>query len=119
MRKNNPRKKINETLLHSRLLRWTLHQYDTGTRIRADFPLRAVLELSNSLTYSGISFEPSIFAEHISADKSFYRMSISALFDNETLSDYFYQENANEVTASRARLDGTAQLGQCRQTLVI
>ena len=100
-------------------LRWKLHQYDNGTSIRADFPLRAVLDLSNNLTYSGISFEPSLFAEHISADKSFYRMSVSALFGNETLSDYFYQVNADEVTANRAQFDAKGGLMALRSSVSI
>jgi MipA family protein len=100
-------------------LRWKLHQYDNGTSIRADFPLRAVLDLSDSLNYSGISFEPTLFAEHISADNSFYRVSVSALIGNETLTDYFYQVKADEVMANRPQFDAKGGLMTLRSSVSV
>jgi len=97
-------------------LRWTLQQSDNSS-IRADFPLRAVLDIEDRFNYSGVSFEPSLFAEYISADKAFYRISAGALFGNEQLTDYFYQVNADEVTPWREHYNAKGGLIALRSSV--
>ncbi|NRQ43131.1 MipA/OmpV family protein [Rheinheimera sp. YQF-2] len=82
-------------------LRWTLSEDVFGARVRADFPLRAVFDLSNSLNYNGVSFEPGLYADITTAKGTFYALGASAVFGSEKLSDYFYQVSAADVTPNR------------------
>lgn len=91
-------------------LRWTLSDDVSGARLRADFPLRAVFDLSNSLKYNGVSFEPGLYADITTAANTFYALGVSALFGSEKLSDYFYQVAAADVTAQRPLFDAKAGL---------
>lgn len=97
-------------------LRWTLQQNDNSS-IRADFPLRLVLDVEDRFSYSGVSFEPALFTERVSRDKAFYRLSVSALFGNEQLADYFYQVNASEVTPWRAQYNAKGGLIALRSSV--
>ena len=91
-------------------LRWTLSEDMLGARLRADFPLRAVFDLSNSLKYNGVSFEPGLYADITTAGNTFYALGVSALFGSEQLSDYFYQVSEADVTAQRPFYDAQAGL---------
>lgn len=91
-------------------LRWTLSEDFFGARVRADFPLRAVFDLDDSLRYSGVSFEPGLNADLITAAQTFYSVGVSALFASEKLSDYFYQVSEADVTAQRPLYDAQAGL---------
>lgn len=100
-------------------LRWTLSEDVFGARVRADFPLRAVFDLEDSLRYSGVSFEPTIIADLTTAAKVFYSVSVSALFGNEKLTDYFYQVAEADVTAQRPFYDAKAGLIALRSSASI
>lgn len=91
-------------------LRWTLSEDFFGATVRADFPLRAVFDLDDSLRYSGVSFEPGLNADLITAAQTFYSFGVSALFGNERLNDYFYQVSEADVTAQRPFYDAQAGL---------
>lgn len=95
-------------------LRWTLSEDVLGARIRADFPLRAVFDLDDSLRYSGVSFEPGLNADLITVTQTFYSVGVSALFASEKLSDYFYQVSQADVTAQRPFYDAQAGLMSLR-----
>ena len=97
-------------------LRWTLIETD-DTSIRADFPLRGVMDVEDSFSYSGVSFEPTLFTERVSRDKAFYRFSVSALFGNEKLADYFYQVNSEDVTPWREQYDAKGGLIALRSSV--
>lgn len=91
-------------------LRWTLSEDFLGARVRADFPLRAVFDLEDSLRYNGVSFEPGLNADFITAAQTFYSFGISALIGSEKLTDYFYQVAEADVTSGRPFYDAKAGL---------
>ncbi|KKO46502.1 hypothetical protein WG68_04075 [Arsukibacterium ikkense] len=91
-------------------LRWTLSDNIWGSRLRLDMPLRAVFDLDDGLRYSGVSFEPALFADVITANELAYTFGISALFGSDKLTDRFYQVTAQYVTADRPEFDAAPGL---------
>ncbi len=91
-------------------LRWTLSDNIWGSRVRLDLPLRAVFDVEDGLRYSGVSFEPALFADVISANELAYSFGISALFGSEKLTDRFYQVTEQYATADRQAFDANPGL---------
>lgn len=86
-------------------LRWTISDNIWGSRLRLDLPVRAVFDIEDGMRYSGISFEPALFADVTTADDLSYTFGISALFGSEKLTDRFYQVADQFATLSRSEFD--------------
>ena len=86
-------------------LRWTISDNVWGSRLRLDLPVRAVFDIEDSMRYSGISFEPALFADVTTDDKLSYTFGVSALFGSEKLTDRFYQVAARYATDLRPEFD--------------
>jgi len=86
-------------------LRWTISDNIWGSRLRLDLPVRAVFDIEDGMRYSGISFEPALFADVTTADDLSYTFGISALFGSEKLTDRFYQVADQFATSSRSEFD--------------
>ena len=86
-------------------LRWTISDNIWGSRLRLDLPVRAVFDIEDGMRYSGISFEPALFADVTTADDLSYTFGISALFGSEKLTDRFYQVADHFATSSRSEFD--------------
>ncbi|MBV2129862.1 MipA/OmpV family protein [Arsukibacterium indicum] len=86
-------------------LRWTISDNIWGSRLRMDLPVRAVFDIEDGMRYSGISFEPALFADVTTADDLSYTIGISALFGSEKLTDRFYQVPDQFATFSRPEFD--------------
>tara|TARA_R110002126_G_scaffold160458_9_gene308112 strand:+ start:9471 stop:10310 length:840 start_codon:yes stop_codon:yes gene_type:complete len=86
-------------------LRWTISDNIWGSRLRFDMPLRATFDVEDGMRYSGISFEPALYADVITAKELAYSFGVSALFGSEKLTDRFYQVAEQYVTAGRPFFD--------------
>jgi len=71
-------------------LRWYIGADDKGGRLRADFPLRAVLDLSDRLAYQGLSFEPKLTYERHAGRGWRYAASAGAIFGDTRFSRVLY-----------------------------
>ena len=70
-------------------LKWHLGQAGNG-RLRAEFPLRGVFDLDDSLNHKGVAFEPRLIYEWRGAGGWRYGTTVGALFGNRRLADTFY-----------------------------
>jgi MipA family protein len=100
-------------------LRWQLSDDFLGSQVKADFPLRAVFDVSNAMRYSGVSFEPQLRVNVNQASDWFYSLSVSALFGSERLTDYFYAVPEAYVSAQRTQFDAQAGFIALRSSLLI
>jgi outer membrane protein len=87
-------------------LKWNIGRW-AGGRLRAEFPLRGVFDLSDSLARRGLAFEPELAWER-RADRWTWAGSIGGLFADRSLANTFYGVAPSEVTAERAAWDGRA-----------
>lgn len=69
--------------------KWNLGRYVDG-RLRAEFPLRGVFDVSDSFRQKGVSFEPRLIWERRVRDGWSYNASIAALIGDRKLNDTFY-----------------------------
>jgi MipA family protein len=81
-------------------LKWRLGAAPGGGRLTAEFPLRAVFDLSDKGAYRGVSFEPRLVYAH-QAGPWRYGASVGAIVANTRLAQTFYQVNAAEAIAGR------------------
>jgi outer membrane protein len=86
-------------------LRWTISDSIFGSRVRLDLPLRAVFDIEDGMRYSGISFEPALFADVVTDHNLSYTFGVSALFGSEKLTDRFYQVVEQYATIERPFYD--------------
>ena len=86
-------------------LRWTISDNIWGSRVRLDMPVRGVFDIEDSMRFSGVSIEPALFADVITANNLAYSFGISALFGSEKLTDRFYQVTEQFVTSVRPEFD--------------
>lgn len=100
-------------------LRWTISDNIWGSRLRLDVPVRAVFDIEDSMRFSGISFEPALFADVITANELAYSFGVSALFGSEKLTDRFYQVAEQYVTAERPLFDAKPGLIAMRTSAAI
>ena len=70
-------------------LKWNLGDGPAGSRMRAEFALRGVFDLSDGLGGKGTSFEPKLIYEN-SLGAWRYSTSIAAVSGNRRLTDTFY-----------------------------
>jgi MipA family protein len=81
-------------------LKWRLGAAPDGGRLTAEFPLRAVFDLSDKGAYRGVSFEPRlVYAQQAGPWR--YGASVGAILADTRLAQTFYQVNAAEAIAGR------------------
>lgn len=82
-------------------LKWNLGSGPGGGRWRAEFPLRAVLDLSDGAAHRGTSFEPRLVFEREARDGWRYSASAGAVMADSKLARTFYEVSPGDVTALR------------------
>ena len=88
-----------------------------GGRWKLDIPLRGVFDLSNSLAYQGLIFEPKITLFGITSGGLGYGLSASAAVGNRKLTDHFYGVAPIYANASRAAYEAKPGLVSTRLEL--
>ncbi|MAA94408.1 MAG: hypothetical protein CML21_07815, partial [Rheinheimera sp.] len=86
-------------------LRWTISDNIWGSRLRLDMPVRAAFDVEDGMRYTGVSFEPSLFADVTTSRGLSYTFGTSALFGSEKLTDRFYQVAEQFATNERPEFD--------------
>jgi MipA family protein len=90
-------------------LKWRLGATPDGGRLTAEFPLRAVFDLSDSAAHRGVSFEPRLaYARQSGLWR--YGASAGALFADTRLARTYYQVDAAEAIAGRPAYDAQSGL---------
>ena len=90
-------------------LKWDLGAGPAGGRLSAEFPARAVLDLSDQAAHRGWSFEPKLTYSRRSDSGWRYSTSVSAIVADTRLAQTFYEVRSSEATAMRPAY--TAQSG--------
>jgi outer membrane scaffolding protein for murein synthesis (MipA/OmpV family) len=90
-------------------LKWDLGAVPAGGRLNAEFPARAVLDLSDKAAHRGWSFEPKLTYSRRSDSGWRYSASISAIVADTRLAQTFYEVRSSEATTLRPAY--TAQSG--------
>ncbi len=83
-------------------LKWNLGDAPAGGRWRAEFPLRAVFDLSDKAAHRGLSFEPKLVFDGKPIDGWRYSASVSAIVADRKLARTFYEVTPAEATAQRS-----------------
>jgi MipA family protein len=91
-------------------LRWHIGTDDKGGRLRADFPLRAVLDLSDRLAYQGLSFEPKLTYERHPGSRWRYATSAGAIFGDARFAGVLYGVDPAYATPERPAYEAQAGL---------
>lgn len=81
-------------------LKWQLGAGPANGRLRADFAVRGVFDLSDGFSNKGISFEPKLVYERASGPWR-YSTSVGLIMANQKLADNFYGVAPVYATASR------------------
>ncbi len=71
-------------------LKWNLGSLGPGSRLRAEFPVRGVFDVSNSFDAKGLAFEPELQYDQRNATGWSYNASVGALAGNRRLNETFY-----------------------------
>jgi MipA family protein len=82
-------------------LKWNLGSAPGGGRWRAEFPLRAVFDLSDGASNRGLSFEPELVYEREAKGAWRYSASVGAIVADSKLARTFYEVSSTEATALR------------------
>jgi outer membrane scaffolding protein for murein synthesis (MipA/OmpV family) len=82
-------------------LKWDLGAWPGGGRLSAEFPARAVLDLSDKGAHRGWSFEPKLTYSSRSDSGWRYSASVSAIVADTRLAQTFYEVRSAEATAMR------------------
>jgi outer membrane protein len=82
-------------------LKWDLGAGPAGGRLSAEFPARAVFDLSDKAAHRGWSFEPKLTYSRRSASGWRYSASVSAIVADTRLAQTFYEVRRSEATAMR------------------
>lgn len=82
-------------------LKWNLGTAPGGGTWRAEFPLRAVFDISDGAAHRGMSFEPELVYERRTSGGWRYNASIGAIVGDNKLASTFYQVTAAEATLAR------------------
>jgi outer membrane protein len=90
-------------------LKWNLGAGPAGGSLRAELPLRAVFDISDSFAHRGLSFEPELVYDRRSQGGWRYSASIGAIVADRKLARTFYEVSAAEATLARPAY--TAQSG--------
>lgn len=91
-------------------LRWHIGADDKGGRWRADFPVRAVLDLSDRLAYRGVSFEPRLTYERHPSGRWRYAASAGAIIGDARIADVVYGVDPAYATTDRPAYEARAGL---------
>ncbi len=91
-------------------LKWNLGEGPGNGRWRAEFPLRAVFDLSDGAAHRGLSFEPKLIFERRSPSGWAYSASVSAIVADRKLARTFYEVTPAEATAQRAAYSASSGL---------
>ena len=82
-------------------LKWDLGAGPAGGRLSAEFPARAVLDLSDEAAHRGWSLEPKLTYSNRTAGGWRYSASVSAIVADTRLAQTFYEVRSSEATAAR------------------
>ena len=82
-------------------LKWDLGAGPAGGRLSAEFPARAVLDLSDKAAHRGWSLEPKLTYSNRTAGGWRYSASVSAIVADTRLAQTFYEVRSSEATAMR------------------
>jgi outer membrane scaffolding protein for murein synthesis (MipA/OmpV family) len=82
-------------------LKWNLGAGPAGGRLSAEFPARAVLDLSDEAAHRGWSLEPKLTYSNRTASGWRYSASVSAIVADKRLAQTFYEVRSSEATAAR------------------
>ena len=82
-------------------LKWDLGAAPGGGRLGAEFPVRAVLDLSDKAAHRGWSFEPKLTYSRRSDSGWRYSASVSAIVADTRLAQTFYEVRSSEATVMR------------------
>lgn len=82
-------------------LKWNLGAGPAGGSLRAELPLRAVFDISDSFAHRGLSFEPELVYDRRSQAGWRYSASIGAIVADRKLARTFYEVSAAEATLAR------------------
>ena len=82
-------------------LKWDLGAGPAGGRLSAEFPARAVLDLSDKAAHRGWSLEPKLTYSNRTAGGWRYSTSVSAIVADTRLAQTFYEVRSSEATAAR------------------
>jgi outer membrane scaffolding protein for murein synthesis (MipA/OmpV family) len=82
-------------------LKWNLGSGPAGGRLSAEFPARAVLDLSDEAAHRGWSLEPKLTYSNRTASGWRYSASVSAIVADKRLAQTFYEVRSSEATAAR------------------
>lgn len=82
-------------------LKWNLGSGPAGGHLSAEFPARAVLDLSDEAAHRGWSLEPKLTYSNRTASGWRYSASVSAIVADKRLAQTFYEVRSSEATAAR------------------
>jgi len=92
-------------------LKLRLARFDAQSGLRADLPLRAVMEVRGGVRHQGYTFEPRLVYERRSLDgKWVFDTQLSAVVGDAKINRYFYEVRPEYATASRAAYSADAGL---------
>jgi outer membrane scaffolding protein for murein synthesis (MipA/OmpV family) len=83
-------------------LKWNLGAAPGNGRWRAEFPVRGVFDLSDSLAHKGGVFEPELIFERRSPGGTAYSAGLGAVFGDRQLADTFYGVAPAQARPGRA-----------------
>ena len=92
-------------------LKLRLARFDAYSGLRADLPLRAVMEVRGGVRHQGTTFEPRLTYERRSADgKWVFDTQVAAVVGDGKINRYFYEVRPEFATATRAAYSADAGL---------
>jgi outer membrane protein len=92
-------------------LKLRLARFDAQSGLRAELPLRAVIEVRSGLRHQGYTFEPRLVYERRSGDgKWLFDTQLSAVVGDGKINRYFYEVRPEFATATRPAYSADAGL---------
>ena len=92
-------------------LKLRLARFDRYSGLRAELPLRAVMEVRSGLRHQGYTFEPRLVYERRSEDgKWLFDTQLAAVVGDGKINRYFYEVRPEYATATRAAYSADAGL---------
>jgi len=92
-------------------LKLRLARFDAQSGLRAELPLRAVMEVRSGLHHQGYTFEPRLVYERRSLDgKWLFDTHLAAVVGDGKINRYFYEVRPEYATATRAAYSADAGL---------
>jgi outer membrane scaffolding protein for murein synthesis (MipA/OmpV family) len=100
-------------------LKWNLGGSEAGGRLRAEFALRGVFDLSDSLAYKGAVFQPALQWRRALGDGWSTSVTGSLLFADHRLARTFYEVAPAYATPARPAYQARSGLLDTRLTLTV